>query len=56
MLEKNYNVDKEKKRLLEKYVFLIKKNQENQRIPKENQRKSKIIKEKQRKSQKIKNN
>lgn len=29
MLEKNYNVDKEKKRLLEKYVFLIKKNQEN---------------------------
>lgn len=29
MLEKNYNVDKEKKKLLEKYVFLIKKNQEN---------------------------
>ena len=29
MLEKNYSVDKEKKRLLEKYVFLIKKNQEN---------------------------
>ena len=29
MLEKNYNVDKEKKRLLEKYIFLIKKNQEN---------------------------
>ena len=29
MLEKNYDVDKEKKRLLEKYVFLIKKNQEN---------------------------
>ena len=29
ILEKNYSVDKEKKRLLEKYVFLIKKNQEN---------------------------
>ena len=29
ILEKNYNVDKEKKRLLEKYIFLIKKNQEN---------------------------
>ena len=28
-LEKNYKIDKEKKKLLEKYVFLIKKNQEN---------------------------